>query len=387
VVDRGIYGQALFQSVIENPSFHLITWQKGFVAQGWDPQKVMGKTTITRARNSSRDGRTCHFEYVDQRWEANAQLRQIVVQATDDQGRQIQVAILTDDLTRPAVEIIHLMFQRWLQENDFKYLDKHFGINQITSYRSLDYQTLKGQVEDRAVKSAARKALELSLQQATERLKRHLLAEEQALQAHQRRAVKRQELERQVAQCASADAPENQPLNRQLRTLKTADGRYDTTRLERRKSIEKGHQLIVGIHLQMEATHAKESRLEALIQAQMVKLDGQCKRLLDVLRITARNLFYQALQPFKQAYDNYRDDHGHFRQLTQAPGVLEVRGQQILIHLLPRTRYGGELRKAVNQTLDHINAQGLKHPCLPGRTLKFRLGQRSEMELKMNVVA
>ena len=28
------------------------------------------------------------------------------------------------------------MFSRWIQENVFKYLDKHFGINQITSYRT-----------------------------------------------------------------------------------------------------------------------------------------------------------------------------------------------------------------------------------------------------------
>jgi hypothetical protein len=38
-----------------------------------------------------------------------------------------------------------------------------------------------------------------------------------------------------------------------------------------------------------------------------------------VLRITVRNLFYQALQPFKQAYDHYRDDHDDFRKLTQCP--------------------------------------------------------------------
>ena len=31
------------------------------------------------------------------------------------------------------------MFGRWLQENDVKYLDKHFGINQITSYRVIEY--------------------------------------------------------------------------------------------------------------------------------------------------------------------------------------------------------------------------------------------------------
>ena len=106
---------------------------------------------------------------------------------------------------------------------------------------------------------------------------------------------------------------------------------------------------------------------------------------MDVLKITARNLFYQALQPFKKTYDIYRDDHDHFRKLSQSPGVLEVSAHQIVIHLLPRTNYGGELRKAVIHTLDTLNASGRVHPCLPGRKLKFRLGQRSEMELKMNL--
>ena len=55
-----------------------------------------------------------------------------------------------------------------------------------------------------------------------------------------------------------------------------------------------------------------------------------------------------------------------------------------MIHLMPRVNYGGELRKAVIHTLEGINAKELEHPCLPGRKLRFRLGQRSEMELKMN---
>ena len=41
-----------------------------------------------------------------------------------------------------------------------------------------------------------------------------------------------------------------------------------------------------------------ESRLEAMIEAAMVKSEPQSKRLMDLLRITARNGFYQALQPF-----------------------------------------------------------------------------------------
>ena len=199
--------------------------------------------------------------------------------------------------------------------------------------------------------------------------------------------MKRQDLEQQLAQAAAADAPESQALKRQVATLKLAEGRYETARVERRKGIEKDHQQIAAIHGQIAVTQAKESRLEALIKAQMVKLDGQCKRLLDVLRISARNLFYQALQPFKKAYNNYRNDHDHFRKLSQSPGVLEVGAEQIAVHLMPRTNYGGELRKAVIQALDAINAEGLEHPCLPGRKLKFRLGRRSEMEVKMNVEA
>ena len=387
VVDRGCYGADFFEKVTGDPTFHLITWQKGFTAEAWDATKVMGQTTITRYRNCAADVRLYRFECVERAWEKNSLLRQIVVQATDDKGRTIQVAILTDDLKRAAIEIIKLMFQRWLQENDFKYLDKHFGINQITSYRSIEYEKLREQVEDRQVKSAARKALDRKLKEVTEPLKRHLLAEEQAHQAHQLRAVKRPELAAKLALESSTDTPQHKELSRQVVALKAADLRYETTRLERRKSIEQGHKEIASIQVQIAGTKAQESRLEAMIQARMVKMDGQCKRLMDVLKITVRNLFYQVLQPFKKTYDNYRDDHDYFRKLTQSPGVMEVRAQEIVIHLMPRTNYGGELRKAVIQTLEGTNALALEHPCLPGRKLRFRLGQRSQMELKINVEA
>jgi len=265
------------------------------------------------------------------------------------------------------------------------YLDKHFGINQITSYQSLDYEQLKGQVEDRKVKSAVRKALDLKLRQVTATLQRSLLAVDLALQAHHDRARQRQELAAALAAETNRDTTTHKALRRRLATLKTADARYETTRAKRRVCLDQDHAKIVAIHLQIDGAQATESRLDALIQAQMVKLDGQSKRLLDVLRISARNLFYQALQPFKQAYDNYRDDHDYFRQLTLSPGVLEVQADHIVIHLMPRVQHGGDLRQAVLRTLETINARGLVHPCLPGRKLKFRLGQRSEMVLKMEV--
>lgn len=62
VVDRGCYGLGFFAQVTDDPSFHLITWEKGFTVEAWDPAKVMGQTTITRYRNSSTDVRLYHFE-------------------------------------------------------------------------------------------------------------------------------------------------------------------------------------------------------------------------------------------------------------------------------------------------------------------------------------
>lgn len=95
-----------------------------------------------------------------------------------------------------------------------------------------------------------------------------------------------------------------------------------------------------------------------MIQADMVKLEPQSKRLMDVLQITARNGFYQGPpDPFKKAYDNYRDDHGHFRHLTHSPGVLEVSSTEILIHLFPSGSYGGELQRIVGQTLEFRPAE------------------------------
>ena len=113
-----------------------------------------------------------------------------MVQATNPKGRSIQVAVLTDDTQRAASEILRLMFCRWVQENDFKYLDKHFGINQITSYGVVGYEELREQVEDRQVRSAEVKALGEQRRQLRARQGRLLLlqakSEHEAPDTHRR---------------------------------------------------------------------------------------------------------------------------------------------------------------------------------------------------------
>ena len=217
----------------------------------------------------------------------------------------------------------------------FEYIDQHFGINQITSYASVAYERLKEQVETRQIKSGAYKALERQAAQIKSELSKQLLAE------HQHPGPSAQRTERIAA------------LDQELKEAK-----------EKQAQTEK-----------------EVSRLDELIKQQAVRLDTRNKRLMDSLKLIARNAFYQALKPFKKAYDNYRDDHELFRNLTQAGGVLVESGEDVDAYLLPTVNYPPKLEKIVRELLAGLNATDLRMPDGTGRRLRIFLGEESGIEV------
>ena len=393
VADRAVFGEEVFEKVLGDPVLHLITWEKGYTAQSWPPGgRLSGSMVIQRARNHATDLRSYRLEYVDGLWAKDPRLRQIVVQATNPEGQTIQVSILTDDLARPALEIIRLMFNRWIQENDFKYLDKHFGINQVTSYQVVPYAQLRQQVKDRDVCDGKRKALQAQGRQLRVKQSRLLLIEEQsnykaARRNHQITRLEQQQQQpppRPDPQASSSGEPSQEAatdLAKQLAKLRRAQAVYLAAQTTRRQQIQELSQQLDQLEESISLTQKKESRLESLIAKGMVRMDPKKKRLLDVLRITARNCFYAALAPFKKAYDNYRDDHDYFRQLIQASGVLEVQAERIVVHLLPRVNYSPQLRRIIEALLQQLNDAT---PCLPDgshRRIQFRLARKAEVKL------
>jgi hypothetical protein len=335
IIDRGIFSHEIFAKAVEAPDYHLITWEKNFKPGPWDPQKCSGQYVLERTRNHAQDKRAFRFEYLDQDWAKNPKMRQLIVRATNPQGSTLQLAILTDDRQRAAAQILFLMFNRWTQENDFKYLDEHWGINQITSYASVAYERLKDQVEQKQIKSGEYKALEQKTAQFKRQLSKLLLSQHQ----HPRKSAKRTERITELTQDL------NQAQQAQAKTQKEV------------------------------------SRLEVLIQQQMVRLDTRNKRLLDSLKVIARNAFYQALQPFKTAYNNYRDDHELFRNLTHADGVLVESSDQVEAYLLPTVNYPPAIAKIVNQLLAGFNATDPKMPDGSRRSLRLRLGQKTGLQI------
>jgi hypothetical protein len=382
IVDRAVFGLETFAKIQADPALHLITWEKGYQADGsWPAEKVSGKMVIERSRNRANDKRIYRFEYIDEGWSRQAGMRRLRVRATNPQGRRVELAILTDDLDRAAVQIIGLMFQRWLQENDFKYQIKHFGLNQIVSYQVVPYETLVKQLTDRQVESEAYRVL-ADQRRGLKREQGHCLVEQERSARHA--AARQKRLEQLAGVGMTGEAPEfTVERERERKKLMAAQTRHQITSQSRKTKIVALNEQLAALEVQIAKTQKEVSRLTLLVAQNKVRLDSRNKRLMDVLKVIARNAFYKALAPFKQDYDNYRDDHDHFRQLTRCGGVLQPDTSQVTVHLLPRVNYPKKLRKIVERYLEQVNQSEPRMPDGSDRRLLFRLAKRSDFKLTL----
>ncbi len=90
--------------------------------------------------------------------------------------------------------------------------------------------------------------------------------------------------------------------------------------------------------------------------------------------ILARNIFYLSFQPFKEKYNNYRDDHLLYRHLTRSGGYWAQKTEKLTIFLTPQMEYQPKLKKIIDQLLDQINEM---EPELPD-------GSRRKIDLFLN---
>jgi transposase len=337
IVDRGIYSFKVFETIVNDEQLHIVTWEKGYKKDKWDEQKISGEFSIHRARNNRHDLRRYDFEYIDQDWAKKKNVRQIIVRATNPKRKTIEVSILTDDTSRKAEEMIELMFCRWVQENDFKYSQKHFGINEITSYSKISYKELKDLIEDKQIKRGEYKAYEKEAETIRRKLK-NALYKERTIKSEMRR----EELKNEI-----------KALSKQLELVN-----------EKKSAINK-----------------EGSKIDELIERGYQQLNTSNKKYMDCIKIIARNIFYKALEPFKEKYDNYRDDHVIFRNLTQAHGVVSFSRGTVNVTIFPTAHLQPKVRKIVQEVFQQINSKETKLPDGSGRKVYLELGKRIDNAL------
>ncbi|MFT5404837.1 MAG: myosin heavy subunit [Verrucomicrobiales bacterium] len=294
-----------------------------------------------------------------------------MVRATNPKGKTIEVAILCDDIERASEEIILLIFSRWVQENDFKYLNKHFRIDQITSYQAISYSELAEELADKQMLSTAHRSLTKHRREETSRLKNLLWKVERAQRRESKRQADTDSLEQQLEK--TNEKTEKTALTKQLGNQRGQKNRAEGNVEKWKQAIEKHHEKIEQISQQLAEASAEQSRIEHQIEREAVKIKGSKKRLMDVLKVLARNHFYIMLAPFKEDYDNYRDDHVIFRSLTTSCRIIEADENQVKCQLVLEPDYPPQIRRHLEKYLAEWNAQGPEIPDGSGRALTLKL--------------
>ena len=129
---------------------------------------------------------------------------------------------------------------------------------------------------------------------------------------------------------------------------------------------------------------AHNPAMRQLIDQQMVRMDTANKTLLDAIKICARNLFYQALAPFKKLYDNNRDDPVRFRELTRFDGVLRPGAAGMEVHLVSHMHLAPKMRSIITSVLGTINASAPPLGGGRGRKVELRLTDKSRITVQIS---
>ena len=312
------------------------------------PESLVNYGSIVKKRNNSQDLKEYKFSYQDKRWHKDVEIRQIIVRITNPKGKTIEVSILSDDTQRSAEQLITLMFSRWIQENDFKYLIKHFGINEITSYRWFSYKDLEDIIEDKKATSAQYKVLQTEIRTLRTKLKAWLL--------------KQHNLKQKVATNSNS-----KPTAKQKKTKQNIKKNIQTLSNQiREKETQRGE------------SEKLTSKLQALIEQGYKRLDTDAKTMMDLIKIIARNMFYIALKPFKLDYNNFRDDHVIFRNLTCANGKISFANDEINVELFPSMHHRPGIRKIIEDIMQKINQKNPVSIDGSGRKINLKLGGKSD---------
>jgi len=298
----------------------IVTWEKGYGGDGWDDSLPVLHFRITRYRNSLQDTTVCEFDCVRYPFGKITGYDRIIVRARREGREDIEVSVLVNGNELTTEETVTAIFSRWIQEGDFMYEVRHFGLNQITSYDFEDYGSLEECLLEKAVESNAYIVQKIGRGRLNGELRRLLQKKDGA--EDNGKALNSKDMER-----ISALKDELKEMAESMRGMERKCGKEE-------KLAEEGAQ----------------------------KLYTAPKQYMDIVRITARNIFFSLFRNFRPIYDNFRNDHAILRELTRAPGFVSCKDGMTTVLLHPaftvQPKVRGRLQLFLDKTSDDIERSG-----------------------------
>jgi hypothetical protein len=321
VFDRGGYSPKLFQKLI-GEGFDILTYRKGRFPR-------IAKKRFQQLR-SVIDGREVTYVLADQGvhfLRGKLRLRQVTRLAEDDNH---QTPILTSRRDLSAIEVAYRMFERWRQENFFKYLREEYALDALVDYSVVPDDP------SRDVPNPALAALDGKLREA-----RAQLSELQAKYGCE--ALINPEIERPT-----------------MRGFKIAQGKLGNTvwsAMKRVTTLEAKR-----------ATMPKRVPVQEVVTGKVVKLAPERKHLTSLLKMVA----YQAESDLvRLVAPHYRRAEDEGRTLIQAAlasaANIEVAEQELLVTIAPLS--SAHRTRALAALCHELNRSGT---VFPGTRLRLR---------------
>lgn len=242
VFDRGGYSPKLFKKLIA-AGFDILTYRKGRHRKVPKNRFAMHKATI--------DGQKLEYQLADQNVlldKRSLRLRQVTRLSDNDH----QTAILTSRTDLSTIEVAHRMFERWRQENFFKYMREEFAIDALVDYGSEPADP------NRDVPNPQRKKLDAQLKKA------------------------RSELDQLLAAYGVEAFTNTEELRRTMRGFKIANAGLG-------QRMQEAMQKVVELE-KKRADVPRRVPVKAVTEGEVVKLRGETKLITDILKMVA----YQA---------------------------------------------------------------------------------------------
>jgi hypothetical protein len=324
VFDRGGWSPKLFGTIIKD-GFDLITYRAGRC-------RHINERRFIR-RRADLDGHRVDYLLHDQPvrlLKGKLRLRQVT--RLCDTGHQTQVITSRWDLR--DVEVAYRMFDRWRQENFFKYMREEFQLDAL-----VDYQ-IEPEDPTRTIPNPERRALDKQIQAARADLAR---------------------LEREYGAAAAANAEQRRPT---MRGFKIAHGKVG-------KQLRKARGRVAQLCAQRHRL-AKRVEVHDLNERAVVKLATERKHLTDIIKMVAYQAESDLLALLRPHYAR-ADQEGRtlLHELFATAGDIRVGESELHITLAPlssphRTYAAQALCEMLDQTAT----------IFPGSHLRMRFAMR-----------
>jgi transposase len=324
VFDRGGWSPKLFRAILKG-GFDILTYRKG-KGRRIDPARFV-------TRRTKCDGRKVSYQLHDQAvrfLKGKLRLRQIT--RLCDNGHQTQ--ILTSRWDLRDIEVAYRMFERWRQENFFKYMREEFLLDALLNYRVEPLEPT------RTVPNPKRRALDKQIRTARAELAK---------------------LERDYG-AAAADNPERQRST--MRGFKIAFSQLG-------RQLRAARARLAAL-LRQRRRLPKRVEVRDLSETTLVKLATERQHLTNIVKMVAYQAESDLLALLRPHYRR-ADQEGRtlLQELLTVSGELRVTDGELQITLAPlssphRTRAAQALCALLDQTATTF----------PGSRLRMRFAMR-----------